>query len=558
MFLPAVLASAWFCGAGAGLLVVVIGFVLGSWFFGPPRLSLALTNQADQFAAFIYLTTGLAMVVLARYGPGRRSRATSGMMASKAALDFVRTSHQAFRRGKASITLVFMAAIAVLCASLIFVFQAGQVSFLAIQKMTDERQVLERLEGALFTLTEAETSQRGYLLTGTESYLGEYRKATKEMERKIAELGVLGTNGVLPRARVERVAEFAAEKSAALQEGIRIRNESGLGAAVSLVQSGMGKQAMDDLRVELDQLRIGAQAEFAEAARRAHRARAVRTVLYVMAGLVDLGFLGWAAQKIASQIDEVSRGKEVLATTVASIADGILVTDGCGRVVFMNREAERLTGCQSQECVGHVLGRVFRIVNERTRQQEESPVDKALRLGSGAGLANHTVLLRRDGTEIPIDATAAPIRQPNCAFFGAVLVFRDFSSQKQVEEKLERTVQERTSKLREMVAELEHLSYAIVHDMRAPLRAMQGFAELLEEEVALAGSQERMGYVRRIRTAANRLDLLIKDALNYNRAVLQEMPLTPVDLSTLLRGLIETYPNLDTASGSLQVSEQCN
>jgi CHASE3 domain sensor protein len=391
MFLPAVLASAWFCGAGTALLVVVIGFLLGSWFFGPPRLSLALTNQSDQLAAVIYLTSGLAMVVLARYGPGRRSRATGGMMASKAALEFVRISHQAFRRGKTSITLVFMAAIAVLCASLVFVFQSGQISFLAIQKMTAERQVLERLEETLFTMAEAETSQRGYLLTGAESYLGEYRKATKEMERKIAELCVLGNNGVLPGATVGRVVQFAAEKSVALQEGIRIRSESGLGAAVPLVQSGMGKEVMDDLRVELDELRKGAQAEFADAARRAHRARTVRTMLYVMAGLVNLGFLGWAAQKIASQIDEVSRGKEVLATTVASIADGILVTDGYGRVVFMNKEAERLTGCQTHECVGQPLGRVFQIVNERTRLQEESPVDKALRLGSGGSCAPFTL-----------------------------------------------------------------------------------------------------------------------------------------------------------------------
>jgi PAS domain S-box-containing protein len=119
------------------------------------------------------------------------------------------------------------------------------------------------------------------------------------------------------------------------------------------------------------------------------------------------------------------REKELLATTLASIGDGVIVTDADGRVTFLNAEAEALTGWKSSEATGRPLPEIFRIVNEQTRQVVENPVEKVLRLGGVVGLANHTVLIRRDGTEVPIDDSAAPIRQPDGPLFGVVLVFRD-------------------------------------------------------------------------------------------------------------------------------------
>ena len=108
----------------------------------------------------------------------------------------------------------------------------------------------------------------------------------------------------------------------------------------------------------------------------------------------------------------------------------------------------------------------------------------------------------------------------------------------------QRQLQDRTTKLREMIGELEHISYAIVHDMRAPLRAMHAFAELLDNDDPACSSEERRTYLQRIRTAALRLDRLTQDVLNYNRIVLQETVLKPVDLQPLVRGMLETYPTL--------------
>jgi PAS domain S-box-containing protein len=137
---------------------------------------------------------------------------------------------------------------------------------------------------------------------------------------------------------------------------------------------------------------------------------------------------------IVASREALIREKELLATTLASIGDGVIVTDNQSRVTFLNPEAERLTGWTNSNADGRPLSVVFRIVNERTRRVAENPVDKALRLGTVVGLANHTMLLREDGAEFLIDDSAAPIRDKDGSVFGVVLVFRDVTEQRKLHE----------------------------------------------------------------------------------------------------------------------------
>ena len=123
-----------------------------------------------------------------------------------------------------------------------------------------------------------------------------------------------------------------------------------------------------------------------------------------------------------------------LETMLRSIGDAVIATDVGGRVVFMNAVAESLTGWPEAEARARPLADIFTIVNEHTRQELESPIDKVLRHGTVAGLANHTVLLSRDRkSEIPIEDTAAPIRGRGAAVEGVVLVFRDASVRRREE-----------------------------------------------------------------------------------------------------------------------------
>jgi len=129
----------------------------------------------------------------------------------------------------------------------------------------------------------------------------------------------------------------------------------------------------------------------------------------------------------------------------------------------------------------------------------------------------------------------------------------DVTERKEIQSRLERLVAERTSKLQELVGELEHFSYSITHDMRAPLRGMQGFAELMAESCAGCPEVEAVGFLRRIRTSAGRMDSLITDALNYSKAVRQELVLAPVDAGALLRGMLDSYPELQPSRAHIEI-----
>ncbi|HEY7640831.1 MAG TPA: PAS domain S-box protein [Steroidobacteraceae bacterium] len=144
-----------------------------------------------------------------------------------------------------------------------------------------------------------------------------------------------------------------------------------------------------------------------------------------------------AAQSQASHWREVEdslrRQSQILEVTLASIGDAVIVTDSAGRVTFLNAVAEQLTGWSNQSARSQPLENIFAVVNERTRAPVVDPVAKVIETGSIVGLANHSVLLARDGREIPIDDSAAPIRLPGGRLFGVVLIFRDITEQRRAE-----------------------------------------------------------------------------------------------------------------------------
>jgi signal transduction histidine kinase len=118
---------------------------------------------------------------------------------------------------------------------------------------------------------------------------------------------------------------------------------------------------------------------------------------------------------------------------------------------------------------------------------------------------------------------------------------------------LECRVAERTAKLRETIGDLEAFSYSLAHDMRAPLRGMQGFARLLLEEHAAGLSVEAHSYLERIASSASRMDVLIQDVLDYARVLRTDTPLAPVDLDRLVRHLGATYPDWQPPKADIQI-----
>jgi two-component system cell cycle sensor histidine kinase/response regulator CckA len=136
---------------------------------------------------------------------------------------------------------------------------------------------------------------------------------------------------------------------------------------------------------------------------------------------------------------ELQESRHRYAVTLNSIGDAVIATDRQGCVTFLNPVAEELTGWRLAEAAGRPLAQVFRITNEETRGPVEDPVARVLRQGAVVGLANHTVLIRRDGKEVPIDDCGAPIRDDGGTVTGAVLVFHDITERRKAEEERARS-----------------------------------------------------------------------------------------------------------------------
>jgi PAS domain S-box-containing protein len=156
--------------------------------------------------------------------------------------------------------------------------------------------------------------------------------------------------------------------------------------------------------------------------------------------------------------DRARERGELLQVTLASIGDAMITTDNAGRVTYLNAVAESLTGWKEADAKGQPLDAVFRAVDETTRAPIESPATRALREGTVVGLANHTVLLARDGAERPVDDSAAPIKDEHGRVSGCVLVFHDVSERR----RLEKAVAARFLEARLLAAIVESSDDAIV------------------------------------------------------------------------------------------------
>ena len=215
-------------------------------------------------------------------------------------------------------------------------------------------------------------------------------------------------------------------------------------------------------------------------------------------------------ERVVQRTAQLASARDLYAVTLANIGDGVIVTDAQGRVTFLNHEAERLTGWNSHEAAGHPLPTVFRIVNSKTRQPVENPVEKILRLGTIVGLANHTILIAKHGQETPVDDCGAPIRQGDGTVQGVVLVFRDFSKQMLAEEAINEA---RAAADRANEAKGRFLAN-ISHELRTPMNAILGMIDLAVPKQVDPAAKD---FLQTAKESADLLLTLLDDLLDSSK-----------------------------------------
>ena len=247
-----------------------------------------------------------------------------------------------------------------------------------------------------------------------------------------------------------------------------------------------------------------------------------------------------------------------LRVTLSSIGDAVITTDVEGRVTFMNRVAESLTGWAEAEAMERSLTDIFQILNEQSRQPVENPALRTLDAGTIVRLADLTVLIAKDGTECPIDDSAAPIRNEQGEVVGAVLVFRDISERTRMEQERERLLAtaQAAQKEAEQANRLKDEFLATAsHELRTPLTAVVGWSRLLRTGKLDAENSARA--LESIERNANLQTKLIDDLLDVSRIITGKLTLDrrPIEIAHVVSDAVNTVrPAADAKNITIETS----
>src|SRR5215831_8606435 len=304
--------------------------------------------------------------------------------------------------------------------------------------------VLDTLGALLSSAVDAETGQRGFLITGRATYLQPFKTGRTAVQQRLSRLQELTRDDPSQQEQIDAIRLLVAAKLEELQRVIDVFQAAGGGfdAARAVVLDDDGKRLMDAIRARVAEMEATENSLLEVRAQAATTATRTAVVTSLVGLAANLALLAGAFAAGRSRLRERERAaallhveKERLGTTLSSIGDAVVVTDPEGRITMMNPVARSLLGW-GDDALGRPLDEVFCIVNEETHGAVESPVRRVLRENKVVGLANHTVLIRRDGSEVPIDDSGAPIRDGDGDMRGCVLVFRDISARKASERAL--------------------------------------------------------------------------------------------------------------------------
>jgi PAS domain S-box-containing protein len=335
----------------------------------------------------------------------------------------------------------------------------------ASQSRIHSNKILSDANELLSALKDAETGQRGYLLTNNETFLEPYFAAQTTISKKLEELRKT-TLVNTARQHLDATVSLIEAKQAELAQTIELNRKHDKQSALAIIASGKGKALMDSVRTEMSNFirieeedRIKSVAEFESNMRR-------MLILIIISSLCTLllafafAYLIYrgAQQRLKNQVHVetlhlldlqektnkqlqttniiLQASEEKLAVTLYSIGDAVITTDANRLVTLLNFSAEKLTGWVSAQAIGRPIEDVFHIINQDTRESAVIPVIETLANGTVQGLANHTVLISLDGSECAIADSCAPIRDRDGKIIGAVLVFRDVTAEYAIQKAL--------------------------------------------------------------------------------------------------------------------------
>ena len=385
-------------------------------------------------------------------------------------------------------------------------------------------------------LKDAETGQRGFLYTGEARYLEPYTNALTDVNTHIDKLAALVVDNPQQLARMPKLRSLSKQKLDELARTIELYRAGKKDEARALVLSDVGRQTMVDIRAlmaEMDRDERSLEAARLEVVNKSSRTL-VRT-LYLATGLAIIGLVLLALYIIREMDQREKHAAEIRAreewsrVTLSSIGDAVIATDKNGSVTYVNQIAEELTGIKLKDAKGQPIHQVFPIFNEHTRKPVDNPVAKVLESGLIMGLANHTVLQRRDGELIPIEDSAAPIYDDNHQLLGVVMVFRDVTLEKQSQSVMRKA---------EKLAAAGRLAATMAHEINNPLEAVTNLIYIVRRTANLP--DETQSYLAMAEQELDRVSHITRQTLGFYRDSSEP---GPVEMRGVIESVLKIYDN---------------
>lgn len=297
-------------------------------------------------------------------------------------------------------------------------------------------QVSDQIDEVLVNTLNLAMESRNYALTGQEKHIQSYQNGVVAVHDSLAVLKQLTQDNPPQLQRLAGMEELIQKRISYSDEVINLRRNGEQVSAIELMATGRGARLMDEIRGAMADIKDVEQLLLKQRKAEAQDAGNTLWTIVALGCLLSIGLVVTSSiivqrdfEKRQQAEDALRLSEQNLAVTLHSIGDAVLATDIEGRVTRLNPVAEKLTGWTQAEAMGLPISEIFRIINEETRQPAVIPVDDVLRSGEIHGLANHTVIIARDGTERPIADSAAPIRDLDGRLLGVVLVFRDVTDE---------------------------------------------------------------------------------------------------------------------------------
>jgi PAS domain S-box-containing protein len=444
------------------------------------------------------------------------------------------------------VTTGFAVVLAILAVGEFVSYRSTRALIETSRQVSQSQRVLETLDEMLVTMDDAETGQRGFLLTGKESYLQPYQAAITRLPTVLNKLSRLTVNDPVQQHDIVLVEGHVQEKQKELAATIKLQRASRLAAVSRLVLSGRGKEEMDDVRAVIAQMkkteenRIASRNAQWEASARETRRLVQAGVLaaFIVLLLAILALNNEASERI--RVERALRHSEAQTKLlVDSVQDyAILMLDLEGRVVGWSPGAERIMGYGEKEISGQSFSCFFP-AEEAEKGKPQMELEKARVSGRSA---EEGWRVRKDGSQFWANAVTVAIWDDQGQLRGFSKVMCDITEDRRAQEEireLNRSLELRASELEAANKELEAFTYSVSHDLRAPLRHIDGFSQLLIEEHGSQLPEDVCRYLGRIQTGVRQMGQLVDELLNLARIGRKEIRLQVTGLDSVVHQVID-------------------